>query len=456
MFSSDMAAALKARWKLIVAVLIATLVLAGIWLTTVQRTYVATASLLFDDRGPNPALQDNPQQQDDRSMLGTQADIIRSDAVARRVARNERLVRNPELRTRWLEEGKGEGSFENWIVTDLLAHLEVAPGKDTNVLAVRFRASDPTFAARMANSFARNFVTMRLQISTDTAKQYATWFQSRTDEVRRNLEAAQGKVTDFQRSHGLIDGNVLALESDRLNALSGQLANAESSAADLRSRAGSRVSESPDVQQTAVVGMLRQQIAANDAKVSQLAATHGDSHPLLVAARSELEVLRARLASETSAASQSVRVASSAAATREAQLSGLVAQQRARMMQMTGYQSQLEALQNDVATAQKAYDNVTQRLNLMRLQSGLPTTNAQQIDRATAPLLPASPNVPLLLLFATLGGLALGVIAAMLAEWSRPLVRTAGGLIDATGVPVVGSFNFAPFRHGRAHAVGGM
>ena len=444
MFSSDMAVALKARWTLVAGVLVTTLLLAALWLSAVERSYVASASLLFDDRGPSPALQDNPARQDDRSLLGTQADIIRSDAVARRVVAAERLATDAELRRRWREESGGTGTaagFENWLVKDLLANLEVAPEKDTNVLAVRFRAHDPAFAARMANAFAGNFVTMRMQISTDTAKQYAAWFQSRTNEVRGNLERAQAKVTDFQRQHGMVDGNALALEADRLSALATQLAVAESSAADLRSRAGARVSQSPDVQQTQVVETLRQQVAANEAKVAELAATHGDNHPALVAARTELGSLRDKLRTEVAATSQSVRIASSAAASREGQLQGLVSQQRGRMLAMTGNQSQLEALQNDVATAQKAYDNVTQRLNLMRLQSGLPTTNAQQIDRATPPLLPDSPNVPMLLLIALFGGLALGVIAAMAVEWSRPLARTAAGVFEATGVPVVGSFS---------------
>ncbi len=461
MFSSDMATALRTRWMLIAAVTLATLAAAGLWLAMVERTYVASASLLFDERGPSPALQDNPAQVDDRSLLGTQADIIRSDAVARRVVRAERLAARPDLQARWRAEAGGAGTpaaFETWLVRDALANLEVAPEKDTNVLAVRFRAHDPVLAARMANAFASHFVAMRMQISTDTAKQYASWFQSRTNEVRGNLERAQARVTDFQRTHGMVDGNALALEADRLSALATQLAAAESSAADLRARAGARVSQSPDVQQTAVVETLRQQVAANEAKVAELAATYGDNHPTLVAARTELGSLRDKLRTEVAATSQSVRIASSAAASREGQLQGLVGRQRGRMLAMTGNQSELEALQNDVATAQKAYDNVTQRLNLMRLQSGLPTTNAQQIDRATPPLLPASPNVPLLLLIALLGGLVLGMLAATGLEWRRPLVRTAAGAAEATGVPVIGSFALARSAHRSARgplAMGG-
>lgn len=454
MFSSDMMLALKARWRLVALITLITAALAAIWLLQVERIYVARASLLFDG-GPNPSVQDNGAPQDNQSLLGTQADLIKSEAVAERVVRSARLTDNPALQAEWRKKG-AKGPFEGWLTQDLLAHVEVTPAKDTNVLAVGFKSADPAFAARMANAFAQQFVAARLQISTDAAKQYASWFQQRTKEVRRNLEAAQDRLGDFQRSHGMVNGNTLALEADRLSSLSTQLAAAESSAADLRARAGTRVASSPDVQSSAVVEGLRQQIATSDAKVSELSATYGDNHPDLVAARDQLKTLRDKLASETAAASTAVRVASSAASSRESQLQGLVNGQRGRMLELTGYQSQFEALQNDVTTAQNAYDAVTQRLNLMRLQSGLPTTNVQQVDRATPPLLPASPNVPLLGLLALLAGLMLGIIAAMLREWRLPRVRSAGGLFDSTGVPVIGNFTFVSFRPEPALALRGV
>lgn len=445
MISSDMLLALKARWRLVLTVTCATLAIAALWMAMAERTYVAHAALLFDG-GPSPTVRDNASASDDRSLLGTQADIIKSDAVARRVIQSNHLLADRTLQQQWRDQAKGRGSFETWVTNRLLGGLEVLPQKDTDVLQVGYKSTDPVVAARIANSFAADFVAMRMQISTDAAKQYAKWFQQRTTEVRGNLDRAQKALSDFQRSHGMVDGNTLALEADRLSSLSTQLAAAESSAADLNARAGTRVSRSPDVLSSAVVETLRQNVANSEAKIAELSSTYGDNHPDLVAARAQLTTLRGKLASETSAASDSVRIASSAASSREAQMQSLVNGQRARMLSITGYQSQFDALKNDVGTAQKAYDAVTERLNLMKLQSGLPTTNVQQVDRAIPPLLPANPNVPLLTLLALLLGAVLGVLAAMAAEWRRPVVRSAGGLFDSTGIPVIGSLNNDTFR----------
>lgn len=450
MFSSDMTAALKMRWKQILIVFMATLAVAILWLSSTPRSYAARASLLFDDRGPNPSVEANAAPSDSRSLLGTQADLIKSDVVARRVIDSADLITDSTMVARWTEATRRAKPMRNWLIGELLAHLDVAPERDTNVLAVRYTAPSPELAARIANAFAADFVAARLQISTDAAKQYATWFQARTTDVRSKLERAQIELTRFQSAHGMVSGNSLALEADRLSSLSTQLADAESNAADLRARAGTSVSDSPDVQSSAVVGSLRQQVATAEAKVAELSATHGQNHPDMVSAQAELAKLHDKLRSETAAASQTVRVASSAASSREGQLQALVSSQRGRMLEMTGYQSQLDILQNDVNTAQKAYDGVTQRLDLMRLQSGLPTTNAQQVDRATPPLLPTSPNVPLTVLIGALLGLVLGIIVALVLEWRRPLVRTPDGMALATGVVVLGSFQFTALKPAQA------
>jgi len=456
MLSSDMTAALKMRWKQVLAIFLATVAIAIVGLAMSQRSYTARASLLFDDRGPNPSVEENAAPSDSRALLGTQADLIKSDAVARRVIQNAGLATDPIILAHWNEAKHGGGVLQRWLTAELLAHLEVMPERDTNVLAVRFTAPEPKLAARIANAFAAEFVAARLQISTDAAKQYAAWFQERTTEVRTKLEKAQTALTQFQSAHGMVSGNSLALEADRLSSLSTQLADAESSAADLRARAGSSVSQSPDVQSSLVVGSLRQQMAMAEAKVAELSSTHGHNHPDMLAAQAELDKLRDKLATETAAASQTVRVASSAASSRQAQLQGLVNSQRAKMLDMTGNQSQLDILQNEVNTAQKAYDGVAQRLDLMRLQSGLPTTNAQQVDRAFPPLLPTSPNIPIVLLLASLLGLALGVIAAFVLEWRRPLIRTPEGMVRATGVAALGNFHFSALEPARALRLGGF
>lgn len=63
------------------------------------------------------------------------------------------------------------------------------------------------------------------------------------------------------------------------------------------------------------------------------------------------------------------------------------------------------------------------------------------VDPPAAPEAPSEPNVWLILTFATLAGIALGVIVATIAEFGRPGFRSVGELSHAITVPVLGAIN---------------
>lgn len=437
----DIVSSVLARWRLILFVTGAMVAITLAISIVSAKTYTARSSLLFDERAPDPSLQNALTSEDTKTVLGTQADIVKSETVAKGVIASLNLGKDKNLRAEWREDNR-EANYDSWLVQHLLRQLDVTPDRDTNVLSIRYDAKEPQQAAAVANAFADSYLSLRLKISTAPARQYAEWFDQQVEESREQLDKAQAALARYQQDSGLIDGDSLEVEADRLRSLSVELATAEANAADLRSRAGNQVLESPDVQNQETIQHLRQRIASQAAEVRQLAEVYGENHPNLQTARAVLDQLNGQLASETQLAGQSVRVANSAAQSREAQLRSLVSQQRQRMLAMSTGRGQLQLLENDVEVARRTFEEVAQKRDSMHLQSGLPATKARQLDIATPPLLPSSPNVPLRLTIAILVGLLLSVGGSIALEWSRPLVRTPVGVIAATDAPVLGIVSF--------------
>lgn len=433
---ADLLAALKARWKLELAVMLLVFALVAGATLRLPRVYTGTATLLFDEAAPDPGVDTAARAQSAAEMLGTQADVIRSQEIATQVAKSTGLADSPAVLVQWRNAG-GQGTPEEWLGRNLLTGLTVEPGKSSTVLSVSYKARDADSAAQVANSFAQAYLSTYLHMTTDPARAYARWFEDRTREVRNKLETAQNALTNFQRAKGIVSTESMDAEGERLTALSTQLAAAEAANADAASRAGPGSGGSPDVQASGVVQSLRTQIAQKSAEVSDLRTSLGPNHPEMIAANAELAALRAKLASEVGSTAYSLGVASGDAAARTSALRRLVDAQRGRMLALSTDRSQLEVLQRDVQSARAAFDAVTQRLNAMRLQAELPRTNVHLLDAATPPALPSSPNVPLRLVLGLLLGAGLGVTAAAALEWLRPRVRTDGGLVRATGVPVL-------------------
>jgi uncharacterized protein involved in exopolysaccharide biosynthesis len=305
-------------------------------------------------------------------------------------------------------------------------------------LVVKYTSSDPAQAAKLANAFAAAYTAERLSMSTDPARTYASWFEKRMAEVRHKLEASQAALSDFQRKRGIISTGAIDAESNRLGELSSQLSNAEAQAADARARASVGGANLAEVQQSGVIQGLRSQIATKSALIQQMSSELGPSHPNMRAARAELSELSARLASETGKTSSALGAAQAASNSRESQIRQLLAAQRERMLALADDRSTLEVLESDAASARREYDSVVQQLASMRLRSTLPATNVRELDRAEPPLLPASPNIGIRFVLATLCGVLVAIAVAAALEFRRPRVRSINVLQALSGAPVLG------------------
>jgi len=442
---SDLIAALKTRWRLELFILVVVLALVALWTASSPKSYVATSSLLFDEPSVDPVQGTQTSQDSVAGLLSTQADVIKSAAVAGEVVRSLQLA-TPDVVTQWQAATGGTSDVNTWYGKYLLGNLAIAPVPGSRVLRLQYASADPEFAALMANAFAASYLETHLKLQTDPARTYSRWFQERTQEVRENLEQAQARLTAFMRETGIVDTSTSDAELARLGALSNQLTSAEASSAALGARASNNAAASPEVQLSGVVQGLRAQIASKTAQVSQMSVHFGPNHPDIVAAKAELTELHARLAGEVGNSTRSVRVASNAASSTEAELREKLNAQRRRMLGLSGENAQLDVLRRDVETAQAAYDAVAARLQTMRLQSVAPETNVRQLDAATPPLLPSSPNVPIRLMLGAVLGVLLAIGVALGLEVRRPRVRTADGIAGISGLPVLAAVDLSDSR----------
>ena len=85
-------------------------------------------------------------------------------------------------------------------------------------------SSDSVKAAKMANAFVQAYLDVSLGLKVDPAKQYSTFFDNRSKELRANLERAQAKLSAYQREKGIIANDErFDIENARLGELSTQV-----------------------------------------------------------------------------------------------------------------------------------------------------------------------------------------------------------------------------------------
>jgi chain length determinant protein EpsF len=307
---------------------------------------------------------------------------------------------------------------------------------------VAYKAPDPRFAAALANAFVRAYIDTSLELRVDPAKQYSSFFEGRTKEARDALEAAQNKLSAYQKAKGIIATDErLDIESARLNELSSQLTALQAISAESSSRQaqaqgaqGDRLSE---VLNNPLLAGIKADIVRNEGRLQELSTRYGDNHPLVMEARASLADLRARLQTETRRVTGSVSINNSINRQREAEIRRSLDAQRTRVLQMKAVRDEGVLLQRDVENAQRAFDAVQQRFMQTNLESQTTQSNINQLTQAEPPLAPATPRVALNTVVATLIGSLLAIGLALVLELRDRRVRSLDDLVVTLGLPVL-------------------
>jgi chain length determinant protein EpsF len=440
-------AALRARARACLLVVAATVLAAAAVSLALPKSYEARALLLVDATRDEQSLS-NVLLMPPRERIGylqTQADILTSERVARRVVRDLALARDAGLREAFAEAG-GAGSIESWIAETLRKKLEVEISQ-SNVIQLGYASQDPAFSARVVNGFAQAYVDTMLELRVEPTRQAALWFDEQLKSLRASLEEAQQRLTRYHRREGIISADERSdVENARLAELSGQLVRAEAQAIELRTRerqARAALQDGgaerlPDVLASEVVRALKADLARGAAALEDLATQYGARHPQYQRRAAENAELRARLAAEAERVVAGIVHSRRQAERREAELRAALQAQRARLLELKEGRNQLAVLARDAETAQRTYETALQRAVVSQVESRASQTSVALLNPAVAPRQPARPRVMLNIALALAAGMMLGAGLVVLLEMFDRRVHSRADLAEASAAPLLG------------------
>jgi chain length determinant protein EpsF len=456
---SQLIEVLAGRWKPMLAMAVAVTSAALAVSLYLPKKYTATAAVLVDARGLSAlsAISGELSQVGNQQLMATQADLITSERVARRVVALLNLQADPIEHQRWLDETHGEGDEQGYMGQQLLKRLDVKPARDSNVLNIAFTGGSAKHATAVANTFARASIETSLDLKVEPARQLAGWFDERTRTLRKDLEAAQQRLTNHQRKKGLLVGapGQIDIENAKLGQLAAQLveiqaAVSESSSRQVQARASAKTS--PDVLNSGVVSALRASITTAESNLKQLGTQYGDLHPQVLAAKEQLVSLKAELGREMQAVARSVTTSNTVNEQRERETGAALAAQKAKVLALMNGSNEVVVLQRDVESAQRALEAASTRQSQTSLESQMQQTNMYLLSAATEPAFPSVPKTRLNTAVGAALGLLLGIALALWRESRAPLIRSADDLCVVVELPVLATLPRVVLRAERSTA----
>jgi polysaccharide biosynthesis transport protein len=433
---------LRARWRSALAMLLATVTLVVVVSLVMPKKYTAGAAIVVDVRSPDPVAGVAPISLTIPNYMATQLDIMNSNRVARKVVQNLKLAQSTQLREQWQEDTSGRGDFEGWVAEKIQLNLRVKTTRESNVININYRSPDAKFSAMLANAFVAAYIETNRDLRVDPAKANNTFFDERARQMRTELEAAQARMSGYQREKGLTANDErLDVETARLNELSTQLVAIQAVSAESRGREGQAragAGQMTEVLNNPLVSGLKSELSRQEAKLQELNSRLGDAHPQVIELRASIADTRKKVDAEIRRVSSSLGINASVNRSREGEVKAALEAQRNRVLRLKSERDELAVQQRDVDSAQKAYDAVLLRATQTGLESQSQLTNISVLNPAEEPVKPSSPLIFMNTALAIFLGSFLGIGLALLREMMDRRVRTASDIVKSLDLPVIG------------------
>lgn len=456
----------RRHWRLISCVF-AGFVLVGVAVVSVlPPRYTATAVLLVDPRQQRVVQSEAvlPGIGNDSAAVESQIEVIQSTTLARRVIEELHLAESPDFEPTGL--GQALARLKTWIggarredpegaARRLLARfadgLRVQRRGQTYVLEVGYVARDPDRAAAIANAVANAYLRQQVTLKRDATQEASGWLDGRLDDLRRQADAADRAVADYKAAHGLVDtgdrgGQRQTLVEQQLADLNAQLVQARVKVEDVQSRYDQvkRASADsvgngglPEALQSPVILALRTQLAATARNVAEMTQVYGPRHPAIRTGQAELGELHRQVAAELARIAAGLQNELASAKARVAALGTSLKALKSQSADTDQDNVKLHELQREADATRTVLQQFLLRYRETSEQQTLQVPDARILSPAAAPLVPSSPNVPVLLGLFTIIGLALGLAAGVLADRLSRSVRSAREAEKLLALPVL-------------------
>lgn len=423
---------------------------------TVQIDQEAAKVLGTEDTDATAAIADSDR------FLQTQLDVIRSRTLAQSVAEDLQLFNNPQfLEQMAVDPASTEGSVmpqeeaqRELVLETLRDNLSVRLPIESRIATVSFDSPSGSLAARVANSFAENYIRNNLQRRFETSSYARQFLQEQLQEAAIQLAESEREALEYARRTRIIDAsnaadisgqatNPRSLVTATLVQLNGDYAAALSRRIAAQQAWETAKNEDPANLPQALDNLAVQNLLEERAKVQaeyeQELQRRKEEFPSVKQAKARLDELDRQINTIATSIQQTIRSNYEIALEQERALEAQIASLKSETLDEQERGVQLGILQRQIANDRQLYDLLLRRFNELNAEAGVQANNLSIVDRATRPVDPISPNIPLNLALALLAGLGLAGLFVFGREQLFDMLRTPDDVSRKLGLPLLGA-----------------
>ena len=338
--------------------------------TPIFRT-IATLQITQDNPGSQVTVDDKFSRLTGGDSLEkfqqTQYKILQSQSLAQRVIQSLNLKDHPDFKPiRKGNPDKTEAEIENKMVTAFLNRLEVTPVRGSYLVEVSYQSPHAGLAQKVVNAIADEYMYLSIDRRNESFTLVRRWLDKQLQEMGSKVQEAQKRLYKFGQETDIYTledrDNVVVQKFLDLSSLLTK-AQAEKMAKEAQyKQIQEKGPNAPLIVNHPLVAHLRQQLVAQQAKVSALQKVFRGEHPELLAERANLAELQGRLQAEVKRLQESVKADYEAANRTETLLSESFTDQKGQMVKLQDNLTDYQILKRDAQTNEQLYQALLARV----------------------------------------------------------------------------------------------
>jgi capsular exopolysaccharide synthesis family protein len=437
----------------------------------ITPTYRSTATLMLESNKSKVVSIEEvySAMSNSREYYQTQAEILKSEELARRIVTKMKLVDHPVMDPRkqqesgfslkklvpaaWMsEDDTGKYTPEKLqaaVIARFKSELTIELVRNSQLIKISYESPDKQFAAEAANWVAEGFIEADMDARLAMTQKAGAWLTERLSGLRKKLEESERTLQQFRERERIIDAKGVAQSgaSKQLEQLSEGLvsarqkrAEAEAAYQQVQAAAKSRidVESIPAVQKNPIYIQLKSVESAAESRLADAAKKYGPEHPKRQTADAEVRAAKENTRRQIDTITTSITKEYELVRAQESAVERALSQSKGDILGMNRKEYELGVHEREVASNKSLYEMFTSRMKETNVAGDLQSPIARVVDPAVVSAGPYSPRKVRIIGIAAVVGLILGLMLALLLEYLDNTIKNAEDVDTKLRHPLLG------------------
>ena len=420
--------------------------------------YKATTAVLIEKVEPSNLSMMYPYYFSyDPAFYETQYQLIKSASVARKVVEMLDLEKTYES---YFPDKKG--AFSNTddatkvttLANMISGNITVSPIKDSKIVNISYMSNSPEFAALVANSVAKAYISEILDMKMSYTRYALEWMSKKAEEEKSKLEKSERALQEYMRANDIVTlQDKIAITPEKLSEFNTQLIQAQTKRKELESLyqkvVKGKITDAetiPAIASDPTIASLRGEVLKAEQNIEELAKKYGQKHPTMIRAREDLKTLKEKREQQIRRVIVSIKNEYELAKSKEEGLRAALSSSKAEALSLNEKFIQYGVLLREVETNRQLYDALIKRIKEQSVTEEIQTVNVWVVEKAQIPRKPVRPKKSLNILLGIIVGLFGGIGLTFFFDYLDNTIKSPDDVETRLGLAVLG---MVPLLHAK-------